>query len=565
MTKAINKLKEILGENYDIKIELAAKNGDMYDVLQQCTSCNQLMFYHPEGACTRSDSENKIIFDEKSLDELKISLNGDIKKKIKDLGSMDTLMKLMDNQQKFFEKMFANNSGVCSKNAIQITNVKQPPVWKKQNFIDYKEQVLNWKNHNTGDDYAQYQDFINELQKNNNIKGLEEYMSTIVIPMTKSSQNVDSVLKYLEEKYEITEWEKFGNLIDSMDFKVDKSLGAESVLSKIDKIITEVKSLKLNNKINYFMTILVIKRLKEQDFITEIEHLKLKEEIEGKNEDEVQQTFKKYFKKIKIEGKRNTLLSTDGKLSTTMYVNGRSRYDSWKNSRDFKNWKRTPSGNGWKTRSELGLFPEWKKALSKSRDRQLSNRSRSNSQNFGGRSYSFGKNDQNFRPRSKSNTEFNLKELVLEMKKDIDMIKKTLEKGVVSTKFVQDLDFEDNDWSNVKIYFTQETDEINELVLDSGAPKTLVGLKHLHKYLEHNGLHLQDLETSSCKQRFKFGSGDIYVSEKKVFVPVVLKGQNSTVPKKIEAYVIDASIPFLIGLDFQEPMDLSISMDSRKI
>ena len=107
--------------------------------------------------------------------------------------------------------------------------------------------------------------------------------------MTKSSQNVDSVLKYLEEKYEITEWEKFGNLIDSMDFEVDKSLGAESVLSKIDKIITEVESLKLNSKINYFMTILGIKRLIEKDFITEIEHLKLKEEIEGKNEKEVQQ------------------------------------------------------------------------------------------------------------------------------------------------------------------------------------------------------------------------------------------------------------------------------------
>ena len=104
MTKTITKLKEILGDDYETKIELAAKNGDIYDVLQQCTSCKQLMFYHPEGACTRGDSEDKITFDEKSLKELKVQLNAEIKKKIKDLGSMDTLMKLMDNQQKFFRK-----------------------------------------------------------------------------------------------------------------------------------------------------------------------------------------------------------------------------------------------------------------------------------------------------------------------------------------------------------------------------------------------------------------------------------------------------------------------------
>ena len=218
---------------------------------------------------------------------------------------------------------------------------------------------------------------------------------------------------------------------------------------------------------------------------------------------------------MKIEGKRSSLLSAEGKMNTTLYVDGRSRYDSWKNSRDFKNWKRTPSGNGWKTRSELGLFPEWKKALSKSRDRQLSSRGRSSSQNFASRSSSFGKNGQHFRHRSKSgpNAEMSLKDIVLEMKKDVDMIKKTLEKGVINTKFVQDLDFEDNDWSDVKIYFAKETDDINELVLDSGAPKTLVGLNHLNKYLEYNGLHFQDLEMSPCKQRFKFGSGEIYVSE----------------------------------------------------
>ena len=218
------------------------------------------------------------------------------------------------------------------------------------------------KQHNTGDEYSKYQDFINELQKNSNIKGLEEYMSTVVIPMTKNDQIVDAVLKYLEEKYDTTEWEKFAELSSAMSFTLDKSVSGELILSKVDKIMTEVETLKLKDKIKYFMIILVLKRLSEQGLISEIEYLKIKEEVEGKGENEVQDKFKKFFKKIKIEGKRGNILATDDKTNTTMYVAGRSRYDSWKNSRDFKNWRRTPSGNGWKTRTELGLYPEWKKA-----------------------------------------------------------------------------------------------------------------------------------------------------------------------------------------------------------
>ena len=168
------------------------------------------MFYHSEGACTHSDKDNALIFDQNSLEELKIAINADVKSKIKNIGSMDTMMKIFENQQKIFEKLIDDKSG--SKRSFQVTNVKQPPVWKKQTFVDYKQQVENWKQHKTGDEYSKYQDFINELQKKSNIRGLEEYMSTVVIPMTKNDQTVDAVLKYLEEKYDTTEWKNLLSL-----------------------------------------------------------------------------------------------------------------------------------------------------------------------------------------------------------------------------------------------------------------------------------------------------------------------------------------------------------------
>ena len=164
MTKAITKLKNSLGDEYENKLEKTVKDGNIYDVLQGCATCEQLMFYHPEGACTRSDKEDALIFDQKSLEELKIAINTDVKSKIKNIGSMDTMIKIFENQQKIFEKLIDDKSG--SKRSFQITNLKQPPVWKKQTFVDYKQQVENWKQHNTGDEYSKYQDFINELQKN---------------------------------------------------------------------------------------------------------------------------------------------------------------------------------------------------------------------------------------------------------------------------------------------------------------------------------------------------------------------------------------------------------------
>ena len=189
-----------MGDNYQTKVDDTAKKGEIYDVLQQCTTCGQLMFYHAEGVCKRSDTESDLNFDDDAIEELKLEINKDVKKKINEVGSMDVMMKMMDNQQKIFEKMLEDRSGIGSRRPLQVTNVKQPPLWKKQKFADFKEQVTNWKNHNTGDDYSKYQDFITELQKNAYIKGLEEYMSSIVIPSTKNAQNVDAVLKLLEEK-----------------------------------------------------------------------------------------------------------------------------------------------------------------------------------------------------------------------------------------------------------------------------------------------------------------------------------------------------------------------------
>ena len=68
------------------------------------------------------------------------------------------------------------------------------------------------------------------------------------------------------------------------------------------------------------------------------------------------------FKKIRIEGKRD-FEKQNSEENKTFYVidKNRSRYDAWRGSRDFRDFKRTESNN-WRTHSGN----RWRKSQSKS-------------------------------------------------------------------------------------------------------------------------------------------------------------------------------------------------------
>ena len=95
---------------------------------------------------------------------------------------------------------------------------------------------------------------------------------------------------------------------------------------------------------------------------------------------------------------------------------------------------------------------------------------------------------------------------------------------VVNSKYVE-AEFEEEDWSNenVNIYFNKNFDEVNEMVVDCGAPKTLIGEKYLEKYLKEHGLENEDLEKVPCKQRFRFGPSQMYISTEKAKIPIAMK------------------------------------------
>ena len=54
----------------------------------------------------------------------------------------------------------------------------------------------------------------------------------------------------------------------------------------------------------------------------------------------------------------------------------------------------------------------------------------------------------------------------------------------------------------MKIYFTENIQEVNEMVVDCGAPKTIIGEPYL-EYMKQNNLKDNELEKTLCKLRFR--------------------------------------------------------------
>ena len=137
---------------------------------------------------------------------------------------------------------------------------------------------------------------------------------------------------------------------------------------------------------------------------------------------------------------------------------------------------------------------------------------------------------------------------------------------VVNSKYVE-AEFEEEDWSNenVKIYFNKNFDEVNEMVVDCGAPKTLIGEKYLREYLREHNLENEDIEKIPCNQRFKFGPSQIYISTEKARIPIAMKSKDGYTRKFVEAFVIQADVPFLLGLNTMKQWRIMMDMESEEL
>merc|ERR1712240_927461 len=116
----------------------------------------------------------------------------------------------------------------------------------------------------------------------------------------------------------------------------------------------------------------------------------------------------------------------------------------------------------------------------------------------------------------------------------------------------------------ILVHYTEKGKQV--MILDLGAPVSVVGKEWMDQYLRDYELELKDMKMSACNKVFKFGPSKQYVSTEMVEIPVIVRrmdGKDDVL--NVFTYLVDADVPFLCGkMTMVERWNLKIDTDSRK-
>jgi hypothetical protein len=111
---------------------------------------------------------------------------------------------------------------------------------------------------------------------------------------------------------------------------------------------------------------------------------------------------------------------------------------------------------------------------------------------------------------------------------------------------------------NSEDFVRQESCVGQFMIVDSGCPRGLMGYKEYEKMKKQYETEIIKLRKS---ERFRFGPSKSYTSESKVRIPMRI-GESDLF---VDFFLVDASIPILIGNDFLKPMGGSIHICEKQL
>ncbi len=508
------------------------------------------MILHKPGACTRKDKNDEMLIGKVELkaelfDRMEVFRMKRKVEEVKNESEMEKLCKMMgDNNKKLVESLTGVMMG--EKKATVLTKPKNPPMWGDETFERYQEQVLHWDANSKDSDLNKYQDLLEVLKKK---KGLKDYVMNTVLDRTQiEGRTVRKVLEVLREKYEKTYAEKTEVMIEKIMalMKVGENESGEQTWDKFYRLVSEFEKMNLNEHPRYMLGMIMIAGLEDSKKITDEEKRKFREVMENdgrkpKDEKVVIGELKKEYARLKIEGKRD---EAKDEATSTFFARD-SRMDKWKKGEDFKNFRRSVSKPGW-------YRTDSRKRWMRSGSRQGS-RPRSSSEQR--RSFSSSR-----RSDSKSNgRDFVSNKDIMEELKKLKMDVNELKNKAINVALVKDEEVKIND-----VFFAEDEEKKGMMILDLGAPCSLVGKEWMKEYAQENKVKVEDLEKRKCRKKFRFGPGEIYESEVAYKIPIVMKSEEEKeVFLEVEVYEVDAAVPMLCGKDAMENWKAVIDVDGK--
>lgn len=104
------------------------------------------------------------------------------------------------------------------------------------------------------------------------------------------------------------------------------------------------------------------------------------------------------------------------------------------------------------------------------------------------------------------------------------------------------------------------------ILIDSGAPKSVVSKELIEGYLKDMKVSDDEIEKKSCCRSFLMGE-TTYLSEVEIRLPVVLKTDNGDyMEREVTVYIIDVNrVNFLLGRETIKELKLRIDHEDDKL
>ena len=204
------------------------------DWSDECGQCGRPILLHKGGPCTRSEKESpeailKIWKDFRSRIKTVITMaKADMSKEKEESLLLEGLKRLMnqiagqntDNMTKLVDSLKTKESKdtVSKVRTARVTKPAKVPSWTKDIALEtYIKQVETWNDVNEDlPTNTKYQDFVEGLKTNKEIKGLPRFVADHILPVMKEKkdQTVKKVLELLAVKYGRTRMEKIEDCVN---------------------------------------------------------------------------------------------------------------------------------------------------------------------------------------------------------------------------------------------------------------------------------------------------------------------------------------------------------------
>merc|ERR1712105_60797 len=327
-------------------------------------------------------------------------------------------------------------------------------------------------------------------------EAIKDFVSKSLLEKVGDTRTIEKILSVMAKKFSKTICEQIKDTMKKIcTFKMSGNV--DSLIDNFEEMLLEMSSLDMSTpRMEYAVSAQFVDRLAESGKINATEKLWLKdilEESDGKpKRGDTTDLMKRELKRLKVaENREEPFAPFSNRDTITNYVrtDHRSRQDNWRSQNQSNGFTRSESKPGYYRTASRGRYIRDSSRFGGRSSSRPNGNPRPYRDGSRIRSQSRGKNPESGtgnREKSAERPKSNLEKKVESIEKELNTIKQSvggikkieemLKKVTINTQYVEEEIFID-----IK-YVQRETD--NSMIIDSGAPVSLVSNAWLKNYME---------------------------------------------------------------------------------